>query len=388
MKTHHRIYFDNSANMRDINNFSVDLVVTSPPYPMIEMWDNIFSTQNPEIKKVLEQKKGMHAFELMHQVLDPVWSEVYRVVKEGGFVCINIGDATRTINGDFTLYPNHMRIQRYLTELGFTPLPCILWRKQTNAPNKFMGSGTLPAGAYVTLEHEYILVFRKGSKRKFTNEVDKKRRRKSAIFWEERNNWYSDVWFDVKGTLQNLNDKVTRLRSGAYPFELVYRLINMYSAKEDLILDPFLGTGTTIAASMVSGRNSIGFEIDETLKDIINNALSSIEQVGNRYITNRISNHLDFVKLRKQSQKQIKYKNIYYGFPVIMSQERELYFNEILSIKKIPENIYKVSYLDTPESCLDNEGNEISSISCSLPNRPIGPSKSFSGKKGNQLVLF
>ena len=82
--------------------------------------------------------------------------------------------------------------------LGFQSIPLILWRKQTNAPNKFMGSGMLPAGAYVTLEHEYILVLRKGSKREFKKAEEKRNRHESAIFWEERNIWYSDIWMDTE----------------------------------------------------------------------------------------------------------------------------------------------------------------------------------------------
>ena len=66
------------------------------------------------------------------------------------------------VGGDFCLYPNHARVLNYLLKIGFSALPDILWRKQTNAPNKFMGSGMLPAGAYVTLEHEYIFDFAKG----------------------------------------------------------------------------------------------------------------------------------------------------------------------------------------------------------------------------------
>ena len=65
-----------------------------------------------------------------------------------------------------------------MLSLGFSALPAIIWRKQTNAPNKFMGSGMLPAGAYVTLEHEYILIFRKGAKREFSSPADKANRRR------------------------------------------------------------------------------------------------------------------------------------------------------------------------------------------------------------------
>ena len=268
MKTTHKILFQDSRELREIPSESVDLVVTSPPYPMIAMWDEMFGSQNSDIQDALTSGDGNQSYALMHEILDSVWDEVFRVLKNGRFACINIGDATRTVNGNFCLYPNHARILTYLLKIGFLALPDILWRKQANTPNKFMGSGMLPAGAYVTLEHEYILIVRKGSKRIFNSEKEKQNRRESALFWEERNIWYSDIWFDVKGTTQKLN-KTSRDRSAAYPFELVYRLINMYSVKNDVILDPFLGTGTTTAAAMASGRNSIGVEIDESFRQSI-----------------------------------------------------------------------------------------------------------------------
>ena len=120
----------------------------------------------------------------------------------------------------------------------------------------------LPAGAYVTLEHEYILILRKGTKREFNKAEERQNRRESAIFWEERNAWFSDVWMDVKGTGQELFKKATRSRSAAFPFEVAYRLINMFSVRGDTVLDPFLGTGTTTAAAMACGRHSLGFELD------------------------------------------------------------------------------------------------------------------------------
>ena len=127
---------------------------------MIEMWDSILGEQSLQITKSLESNDGYTAFELMHIELDKVWDEVIRVTKEGAFICINIGDATRTINGNFALYPNHARIISYFRSKGINNLPNIIWKKQTNSPNKFMGSGMLPSGAYVTLEHEYILIFK------------------------------------------------------------------------------------------------------------------------------------------------------------------------------------------------------------------------------------
>ena len=226
--------------MDTIPSESVSLVVTSPPYPMIHMWDDLFISQNPAIGKALKNREGPHAFELMHRLLDDVWNEVYRVLKNGGIACINIGDATRTIDDNFSLYQNHTRLMAYLLQLGFNALPAILWRKQTNAPNKFMGSGMLPPGAYVTLEHEYILIVRKGPKREFKTPEEKQMRRQSAFFWEERNIWFSDIWLDVKGASQHLFDNRARRRSAAFPFEVPYRLINMFSVKGDTVRELIL----------------------------------------------------------------------------------------------------------------------------------------------------
>ncbi len=335
--------------MAEVQSSSVDLVVTSPPYPMIKMWDDLFSQQSPSIEAELINGNGSKTFELMHAILDPVWTEVYRVLKGGGFACINIGDATRTINGSFGLYPNHMRILQKALELGFSALPCILWRKQTNAPNKFMGSGMLPAGAYVTLEHEYILIFRKGPRRKFKQPKAQKRRRESAIFWEERNRWYSDVWLDVKGTPQNLGHQDARLRSAAYPFELAYRLINMYSAKGDIVLDPFLGTGTTAAAAMASTRNSIGYEIDSDLAKVIGGIKDVIVDASKQLIRQRLSRHMEFVVQRLTTKGPFKHHNQPYGFPVMTAQERAILFNDPLNITPLERGWFEIEYSSEPQ---------------------------------------
>ena len=311
------------------------------------MWDEIFSKQNPVIGTALENKDGDRAFELMNIELDKVWKEVYRVLKDGGIACINIGNATRKIGEEFKLYPNNSRILQYCITLGFSSLPEILWRKQTNAPNKFMGSGMLPAGAYVTLEHEHILILRKGKKREFRSTEDKLRRQKSAFFWEERNIWFSDIWEDLKGTKQNNIDKNTRERSGAYPFELAYRLINMFSLREDIVLDPFLGTGTTTAAAMATARDSIGFEIDLNLADHIFSRLSGMVGFSNQIIENRIENHLHFVSERAKSKGDLGYASKVYGFPVMTRQETEITFDELSKMVK-REDEFEVEYKEKP----------------------------------------
>jgi len=348
MKTTHKVIFGNASSMKEIGDNTIDLMITSPPYPMIEMWDEIFSKQNPSIGEALRNDDGNKAFELMNQELDKVWKEVYRVLREGGFACINIGNATRKIGTEFKLYSSHSRILEYCISLGFSCLPEILWRKQTNAPNKFMGSGMLPAGAYVTLEHEHILILRKGGKREFKTNEEKLRRQKSAFFWEERNLWFSDIWEDLKGTKQSNIDNKIRERSGAYPFELAYRLINMFSLKGDTVLDPFLGTGTTTIASMATARNSIGYEIDSNFDDHISSRLSNgIVDFSNQLIENRVRNHLIFVQDRVKRKGELGYTSKVYGFPVMTSQEVEIEFSELRNTAK-KEDFIEVEYSEKP----------------------------------------
>ena len=192
--TRHRVYTADAATLSFLESACIDCVVTSPPYPMIAMWDESFSLRDAAVREALRRGDGDAAWRAMHAVLEPVWAELFRVLAPGAFLCLNIGDAVRTVNSVFKLYPNHSFLEQHLADLGFDILPRVIWRKTTNAPNKFMGSGVLPAGAYVTLEHEYILILRKPGTRRFASPADKLRRRHSALFWEERNTWYSDVW--------------------------------------------------------------------------------------------------------------------------------------------------------------------------------------------------
>jgi len=355
METLHRPVIADSRSMEGLPDESIDLVVTSPPYPMIEMWDQIFASLQPGIAKLLKKGKGARAFEAMHEILDTIWEECYRVLKPGGFACINIGDATRTINDRFSLYTSHARILTAAQKIGFSSLPCILWRKQTNAPNKFMGSGMLPAGAYVTLEHEYILILRKGSKRVFKKESDKINRRESALFWEERNSWFSDIWFDIKGTPQKMGDKTARKRSGAFPFELAHRLINMYSVRGDQVLDPFLGTGTTMAAAMAAGRNSVGYEMDASLGPAISSMAETIVNMAGPMIQQRLVRHITFVLDRMETKGPLKHINNPYGFPVMTAQEKELLLYTPVAVTKTRDHQYKATYdcLPQKEFCRD-----------------------------------
>jgi len=352
MQTTHRLIFKNAANMAAISDNSIHLVVTSPPYPMIAMWDELFCQLNPEIGHTLRKYNGPLSFELMHQTLDPVWNEVWRIMKPGGLVCINVGDATRTLNGNFSLYTNHSRITAQMLDIGFAALPAILWRKQTNAPNKFMGSGMLPPSAYVTLEHEYILIFRKGAKRQFRHNDSKINRCQSALFWEERNAWFSDLWTDVKGAAQNLSDRSARKRSAAYPLEIPYRLINMFSVRGDMVADPFAGIGTTVYAAMAACRNSVSYELDHNLAELVFAGTERIVSCANARINERISNHIRFIK-GCAPKGRWKYSNRHYHFPVVTRQEQELILNKLNAAQRVGKNTVKATYSEHPDNLSD-----------------------------------
>ncbi len=343
-----------ASDMSFLPDSSVACVVTSPPYPMIAMWDDLFCARDPRISAALDSGDGLRAFDLMHGDLDRAWREVHRVLIEGGWACVNIGDATRTIDGRFRLYPNHARVLSACASLGFDILPAVLWRKQTNAPNKFMGSGMLPAGAYVTLEHEYILLMRKGAKREFSRPEEKETRRQSAYFWEERNRWFSDTW-DFKGTRQDIPSREqpllfetgehSRDRSAAFPFELPYRLINMYSVRGDIVLDPFVGTGRTILAAMASGRHSMGVDVDDNLLRQAAAEARAAAPFLNGFLEDRTAAHARFVDDRTSGGKgALSHVNGPHGFPVMTAQEEDLRLEYIDRVEARADGSFRVSY--------------------------------------------
>ncbi|MFX1577279.1 MAG: DNA-methyltransferase [Promethearchaeota archaeon] len=264
-RTNHHLIIGDSRQMQEIPNESVHLIVTSPPYPMIELWDDLFS------------RMGCTDFDTMHVYLAQVWSECYRILVEGGIACINIGDALRKIDDNFQLYPNHVKVIEQCEAVGFTTLPYILWKKPTKRANAFLGSGFIPPNAYVTQDCEFILIFRKGQPRPFPPKD--LIRYASHYTISQRNAWFTQIW-ELPGARQRVR-QVSR-RSAAFPDEIAYRLIRMFSVIGDTVVDPFLGTGTTMKAARKTHRNSIGYEIDERLIPVIERRFSDVDSLKPR----------------------------------------------------------------------------------------------------------
>jgi modification methylase len=257
----YRVIIGDSRRMRELAGDSIHLVVTSPPYPMVSIWDRFF------------QEEAANTYDEMHSYLKKIWMEVKRVLVSGGIACVNIGDATRTKDGMFHLYPNHSRVIEAFESLGLVTLPYILWKKPTTKPRykgkgAFLGSGFLPPNAYVTLDMEYILIFRKGGLRAF--EPKDPKRYRSKFTKKERDEWFSQVW-TVPGVRQTHGDLERRI--AAFPEEIPRRLIRMFSIEGDLVLDPFLGSGTTLKSAMDLNRRFIGYEKLEHLSVIVRERL-------------------------------------------------------------------------------------------------------------------
>jgi site-specific DNA-methyltransferase (cytosine-N4-specific) len=332
METDHRVVVGDARSMDALDDDAVDLVVTSPPYPLIEQWDDTFAGLDPAIGDALDAGDGDRAFALMHDVLDEVWGEVERVLAPGGIACINVGDATRKIGGDFRLFPNHAEVTSRLSDRGLRSLPDILWRKPTNSPTKFMGSGMLPPNAYPTLEHEHVLVFRNGDLRSFG--TGDETRYESAFFWEERNEWFSDLW-EITGEDQTLAAETgARDRSAAYPLAVPLRLVRMFSTYGDTVLDPFWGTGTTSLAAMLAGRDSVGYELDTEFREAFDALLSDLPAESRTRAAARLDRHREFVADRRDGGDPPGYDAEHYDFPVVTKQEQHIRLYTVADVRK------------------------------------------------------
>jgi site-specific DNA-methyltransferase (cytosine-N4-specific) len=240
-----RLLLGDARGLPAIPDASVQLVVTSPPYPMLPLWDDVFASM------------GARTFSEMHAALADAWRECRRVLVDGGLLCVNVGDALRSDRSGFRLWPNHAAVLDACDRLGFVALPYVLWKKPTNKPNAFLGSGFLPPNAYVTLDCEFILLFRKGATPRRFPRLDA-RRRGSRYSRGERDRWFSQIWTDVRGAPQERDGR----RLAAFPEEIPARLVRMFSVVGDTVLDPFAGTGTTLWVASRLGRHAIGVERD------------------------------------------------------------------------------------------------------------------------------
>ena len=252
--TKHRLVLGDARRMAEVTDDSVALVVTSPPYWTLKKYPD----HPDQLGDVLD-------FELFGKELARAWDECFRVLVPGGRLCVNVGDVTlsRRSHGRHRVLPLHANILIHAQECGFDALTPIFWHKRTNLTTEiagdtyFLGKPYEPNGI-IKSEIEYILLLRKpGAYRKPTM----RQRELSRIAKEDYHAWYRAVWDDFGGASSPGHP-------APFPLELPHRLIRMLSFVGDTVLDPFVGSGTTCLAAAKAGRDSVGYDVEESYLDL------------------------------------------------------------------------------------------------------------------------
>ncbi len=247
--TQHTLHLSDARKLDWISDASIHLVVTSPPYWTLKKYND-----HPD------QLGGVTDYEEFQDELEKVWRHCYRVLVPGGRLVCVVGDvclARRRNNGRHMVIPLHADISVRCRRIGFDYLTPILWHKIANANyevengSSFLGKPYEP-NAIIKNDTEYLLMLRKpGGYRQPTDD----QRRRSKLSKEEFAKWFRSMWTDIPGAS-------TRDHPAPFPIELAYRIIRMFSFVGDVVLDPFLGTGSTVIGAMRAERHSIGNEVD------------------------------------------------------------------------------------------------------------------------------
>jgi len=252
MKTWHKIVIGDARDMREVTNSSVHLVVTSPPY----------------VTSKFKRGQPFNVNEYL-DLIKAVFKEVWRVLIPDGRFCLNVADVHTKYyyendNRFYRIPLAHMVLQVAL-DLGFRLLETYIWNKGSNrhkggAPGPLFGSYPYPPTIYSNVYWEYIFVLVKpGPRRK----VPKTVKERSKLSFEEWKEYTRKIW-RIESETEWIKE-----HPSVFPLEIPLRFIKMYSFVGDIVLDPFLGSGTTTLAARLTGRNSIGYEINPKYVDLI-----------------------------------------------------------------------------------------------------------------------
>lgn len=235
-----RIYIHSSERMSELPNNSVHLMITSPPYNVTKEYD-----QNLTLQQYL-------------QLIESVMRETYRVLVNGGRACVNVANLGRK-----PYIPLSDYIGRIMTDIGFNNRGQIIWDKAASSGGSCAwGSWQSAANPSLRDVHEYILVYSKGSL--------SRKKGKDTIRKEDFLEWTKSIW-------KMNTESAKRVKHPApFPEELPHRLINLYSFEGDIVLDPFMGSGTTAVAALKNKRRYIGYDVSEEYTRIANERLSKV----------------------------------------------------------------------------------------------------------------
>jgi site-specific DNA-methyltransferase (adenine-specific) len=244
-----KIYCKSSEEMNELPDNSIHLMITSPPYNVTKEYD-----QNLPLSDYLG-------------LLNRVWKETYRVLVPGGRVCINVANLGRK-----PYIPLHSYIIDSMLEIGFLMRGEIIWDKgSSSSASTAWGSWLSAANPVLRDIHEYILIFSKGN---FTLPG---RNKKSSITKSEFLEYTKSIWKFPAASAKRVG------HPAPFPEELPARLIKLYSFEDDIILDPFVGSGTTCIAALKLKRNYVGYDITEDYVKLANKKLEEIKKQGNLF---------------------------------------------------------------------------------------------------------
>jgi site-specific DNA-methyltransferase (adenine-specific) len=235
--------------MKEIPDNSVHLMITSPPYNVSKEYDDDLS-----LKEYLDLLRG-------------AFSETYRVLVNGGRTCINIANLGRK-----PYIPLSDCISKIMLEIGFNMRGEIIWNKAASAsPSTAWGSWQSASNPILRDIHEYILIFSKGTYRRERtgNEVKEKL---NTITKEQFIEWTKSIWTMKAESAQRIG------HPAPFPEELPNRLIHLYSFTGDIVLDPFIGSGTTAVAALRANRNYIGYDINEDFIELAGKRIKATVQ--------------------------------------------------------------------------------------------------------------
>lgn len=236
-------------NMKDIPNNSLHLMITSPPYNVSKEYDNDLS-----LNEYLSLLKNC-------------FTETYRVLVDGGRACINIANIGRK-----PYIPLSDYISKIMIEIGFNMRGEIIWNKSAGAGiSTAWGSFQSASNPILRDVHEYILIFSKGN---YKRERDKgeKELRKDNITKEEFIEWTKSVWTMNTESAKRIG------HPAPFPEELPNRLIKLFSFTNDIVIDPFMGSGTTAIAAIKNNRNFVGYEINKEYINLANNRILNLKE--------------------------------------------------------------------------------------------------------------
>jgi DNA modification methylase len=261
MQVRATIYIADSRNMAEVSDESVHLIVTSPPY---------WHLKDYGVQGQIGYGETLHEYLLD---LSRVWRECWRVLKPGRRLCINIGDqfARSVVYGRYKVIPIHSEIIAQCETIGFDYMGAIIWQKKTKMRTSggavIMGSFPYPPNGVVELDYEFILIFKKPGDA--DDRIPAEIKEASRLSRDEWKAFFSGHW-QMAGERQVLHEAM-------FPEELPYRLIRMFTFIGETVLDPFLGSGTTVKVALQLTRNAIGYEIQPAFVPIIKQKLGISE---------------------------------------------------------------------------------------------------------------